>query len=104
MKPYLSVIIPAYNEENRITTTLFDIDKYLSEQEYSYEILVVNDGSKDKTAEIIEKLRKVIKKLYLIDRKVNLGKGATVKEGMLKSRGEYKLFMDADNSTNISEI
>jgi len=53
---FLSVIIPAYNESKRITNTLLDIDYYLSKQDYSYEILVVNDGSKDKTVEVVEKV------------------------------------------------
>ena len=56
-KPYLSVIVPAYNEANRLPLCLIDIDKHLSEQEYSYEIIVVNDGSKDATAEITERKR-----------------------------------------------
>ena len=66
-KPYLSVIIPAYNEAERITNTLFDIDKYLSQVEYSYEIIVVNDASKDNTAVVVDKLIPVIKNLHLID-------------------------------------
>ena len=52
----LSVVIPAYNEEKRISKTLEDIDKYLKNQNYDYEILVVNDGSKDKTVEVAESL------------------------------------------------
>ena len=55
-KIYLSVIIPAYNEEKRISRTLLDIDSYLAQQDYSYEIIVVNDGSKDKTVQIVNKL------------------------------------------------
>ncbi|PJA84208.1 MAG: hypothetical protein CO145_01890, partial [Candidatus Nealsonbacteria bacterium CG_4_9_14_3_um_filter_37_13] len=71
---YLSVIIPAYNEEKRLPKTLEEIDKYLSRQNYDYEILVVNDGSKDKTAEVVTGLTGVIKNLRLFDNKINQGK------------------------------
>lgn len=104
-QPYLSVIIPAYNEAERITPTLFEVDKYLSEQEYTFEILVVDDGSKDKTKEIVEKLSQgPIKILRVEGFEENRGKGAAVSHGMLESRGEVRLFMDADNSTSIEEI
>ena len=54
---YLSVIIPAYNEEGRIEKTLLSVDNYLSKQGYDYEIIAVNDGSKDKTANIVRNLQ-----------------------------------------------
>lgn len=101
---YLSVIIPAYNEEKRIEKTVREIDKYLSKQNYSYEIIVVNDGSKDKTAKIIENLKLQISNLRLIDNKENRGKGAVVKQGMLEAKGKYRLFTDADNSTSIDHV
>jgi len=104
---YLSVIIPAYNEENRISRTLSDINRYLSKKRYSYEILVVNDGSKDRTVEVIKKLEDKIKNLKLIDNidnNENYGKGYVVKKGMLKAKGDYRLFMDADNSTSIDYL
>lgn len=101
---YLSVIIPAYNEERRIGKTLREIEKYLSRQNYNWEIIVVNDGSKDKTAEIVKKLFSEIKNLRLIDNKENRGKGAVVKQGMLEAKGKYRLFTDADNSTSIDHI
>jgi len=103
-KIYLSVIIPAYNEENRISNTLLSIDKYLSKQNYSYEIIVVSDGSKDKTAAIVNKFSELIKNLKLIDNKDNHGKGWVVKQGMLESEGEIRLFMDADNATTIDHF
>jgi glycosyltransferase involved in cell wall biosynthesis len=65
-KPFLSIIIPAYNEAERIPKTLLDMDKYLSQVEFSYEIIVVNDGSKDKTAEVVTNLQKVVKNLNLM--------------------------------------
>ena len=101
---YLSVIIPAYNEEKRLPKTLEEIDKYLSRQNYDYEILVVNDGSKDKTAEVVTGLTGVIKNLRLFDNKINQGKGAVVRQGMLEAKGDFRLFTDADNSTSIDQI
>lgn len=101
---YLSVIIPAYNEEKRLPKTLEEINKYLSRQSYDYEILVVNDGSRDKTAEIVRGRTPSIKNLKLIDNKENNGKGYVVRQGMLEAKGEYRLFTDADNSTSIDQI
>lgn len=103
-KIYLSVVIPAYNEEKQISNTLLDIDHYLSEQNYSYEILVVNDGSKDKTAQVVKKFTDLIKNLKLIDNQENHGKGWVVRQGMLKAQGEIRLFMDADNATTINHF
>jgi len=100
----LSVIIPAYNEEKRLPKTLQSIYEYLRQQGYEYEIIVVSDGSKDKTAQVVEELKLQITNLKLIDRKKNRGKGYTVKEGMLNAQGDYRLFMDADNSTTIDQV
>jgi len=101
---HLSVIIPAYNEERRLPKTLEEIDKYLSKQGYDYEIIVVSDGSKDKTAEVANDLKLKIANLKLIDEKINKGKGYGVKRGMLEAKGDYRLFTDADNSTSIDQI
>jgi len=103
-KPYLSVIIPAYNEAKRLPLTLIDVDRHLESQEYSYEILVVNDGSTDATAEIVRRFMPLVENMRLIDNKENKGKGAVVKQGMLAARGTWRLFMDADNSTTIIEF
>ena len=100
----LSVVIPAYNEENRIEKTLLSVDEYLSKQPYDYEILVVNDGSKDKTAEIVSGLTGKLRGLKLIDNKENHGKGWVVRQGMLSAQGDYRLFTDADNSTTIDHV
>ncbi|MBU4285247.1 glycosyltransferase family 2 protein [Patescibacteria group bacterium] len=101
---HLSVVIPAYNEEKRIATTLLDIDKYLSEQKYDYEIIVISDGSKDNTAQVVNKMGELIRNLRLIDNKENHGKGWVVKQAMLEAKGKYRLFMDADNSTPIDHL
>jgi len=103
-KPYLSVVIPAYNEEKRIANTLLAIDKYLSHQNYEYEIIVVVDGAKDATAQVVGKYLPLIKNLHLIDNKDNHGKGAVVAQGMLEAQGEIRLFTDADNSTSIEQV
>lgn len=104
MKPYLSVIIPAYNEAKRLPLTLIDIDKHLSTGDFSYEILVVNDGSKDGTAEIVKRFSHLVKNLRLIDNKQNHGKGWVVRQGMLEAKGKIRLFTDADNSTSVDQF
>ena len=100
---YLSVIIPAYNEEKRLSKTLFDIDNYLKAQSYDYEIIVVSDGSKDRTAGLVREMQSKIPNLKLIDNKQNHGKGFVVRQGMTEAKGEYRLFTDADNSTSIDQ-
>lgn len=101
---YLSVVIPAYNEEKRLPKTLADIDKYLSKQSYNYEIVVVNDGSKDRTVEVTKSLMPGINNLRIVDYKENHGKGYVVRLGMLEAKGRYRLFTDADNSTSINQV
>jgi glycosyltransferase involved in cell wall biosynthesis len=101
---YLSVVIPAYNEEGRIDRTLRAVDDYLSRQAYPYEIIVVNDGSTDRTAEAVRGLIPLVKNLRLIDNAENRGKGAAVRQGMLEARGDVRLFMDADNSTSVDQV
>ena len=101
---HLSVIIPVFNEERRISKTLLDIDRYLSKQKYGYEILVVDDGSKDRTCFVVEKFHSLIKNLKLIRNQKNHGKGYVVRQGMLESEGDFRIFSDADNSTSIEQI
>ena len=101
---HLSVIIPAYNETKRIAATLFSIKNYLSKQAYDWEVLVVNDGSKDNTAEIVKGFAFQDSRFRLIDNQKNNGKGYVVKQGMLEATGEFRLFTDADNSTTIGQI
>ena len=104
MKPFLSVIIPAYNEAKRLPLTLLDIDRYLSAAEYSYEIIVVSDGSVDATNEIVTRFKGLIKNLRLIENQENHGKGWVVRQGMLEAKGNWRLFMDADNSTSVDQF
>jgi glycosyltransferase involved in cell wall biosynthesis len=103
-QPYLSIIIPAYNEAERIPQTLIDMDKRLATVDYSYEILVVNDGSTDNTALVVRNMAKIVKNLKLIDLRDNSGKGGTVRQGMLLAMGKIRLFTDADNSTSIDQF
>ncbi|MEA1937407.1 MAG: dolichyl-phosphate beta-glucosyltransferase [Patescibacteria group bacterium] len=103
-KIYLSVIIPAYNEENRIKDTLLKIDKFLTARNYNYEIIVVDDGSCDGTVNLVQDLQKSIPELKIISNQKNYGKGYAVRQGILKARGEFRLFMDADNATDIEQI
>jgi dolichyl-phosphate beta-glucosyltransferase len=95
---YLSVIIPAYNEEKRIGKTLEAIQSYLGRQSYEWEIIVVNNNSSDATREIAEKAG-----VRVVDEK-RPGKGYAVTAGMLVAQGELRLFTDADNSTSIDHL
>lgn len=101
---YLSVIVPAYNEEKVLAEKMLIFDKFLSEKDYLYEIIVMDDGSVDKTKEIGKNLEKIIKNFRLSGYKKNKGKGFAVKTGMLEAKGKFRLFADADNSTPIEEI
>lgn len=103
-KPFVSFIIPAYNEAERLPLTLIDIDKHLSQQEYSYEIIVVNDGSTDATAEVVRRFIPLVKNLKLADQRENRGKGAAVRLGMLAARGNWRIMMDADNAVSVFEF
>ena len=102
--PKLSVIIPAYNEEKTIGETLLSVDKYLSRQDYDYEILVEADGSRDKTVEVANNFQKMVRNLIVIDNQPNHGKGWVVRKGMLEAKGDFRLFMDADNATTIDHM
>lgn len=99
----LSVVIPAYNEERRIKSTLLLIDEYLINKNINAEIIVVSDGSSDKTVDTVKKFIGKIKNLKIESYEKNRGKGYAVRKGVEASRGEHILFTDADNSTPIEE-
>lgn len=101
---YLSVVIPAYNEERRIGKTLAQMRKYLDAQSYTYEVIVSDDGSVDTTIPVVKIIQEGWPQLKLITATENQGKGAAVKRAMLSARGKYLLFTDADNATPIEEI
>ncbi len=101
---YLSVIIPVFNEEKKIARTVRSFHDYLRYQKYDFEIIIVNDGSVDKTVTIINRLKDELPCINLIDNKINKGKGMAVRQGLALGRGEYRLFIDADNATEISNL
>ncbi len=91
--PYLSIVIPAYNEENRISRTLTETFNYLDKQNYAGEVIVVDDGSTDRTVETVRELEnRASGKLRLIKNPGNHGKGYSVRNGMLQATGEIILF------------
>src|ERR1700740_861754 len=93
----LSVIVPAYNEAQRISKTLKRLEQYFTARSYSYEIIVVLDGPTDRTRGVLKELSAEIHYLKILDRPIRRGKGFTVREGMLKASGSVRLFTDADN-------
>ena len=101
---HLSLIIPAYNEEKKLPKTLTKVDSYLRTRDYDYEILVVNDGSGDKTVEIAKNLIPGIKNLRVTGYNRNQGKGYAVRFGMMEAKGDFRLFSDADNSTSVDQV
>lgn len=103
-KPFLSVIIPAYNEEPNFKKGVLDeVPEYLSKQDYSYEVLIVDDGSEDATAKLSENFAKKHKNFRVI-RNPHQGKAETVKRGVVESKGDLILFTDFDQATPLSEV
>lgn len=101
---HLSVIISAYKEGERIGRNLLEIEKYLSRQNFDYEVIVVVDGSPDNTAEVARNYASHITNLRVIDNKENHGKGFGIRQGLLAANGKYRVFMDADGSTSITHL
>jgi dolichyl-phosphate beta-glucosyltransferase len=100
----VTIVIPAYNEEKRIERTLEAIHRYFDRKSMTREIIVVDDGSNDNTAGVVNAMKERIHELHCVRYIPNRGKGYAVKVGVEKSRGEYILFTDADNSTPIEEF
>jgi len=100
---YLSIIIPAHNEERRLPKAFTDIDNFLKKQKYKAEVIVVENGSSDKTAEVVKKFAKKHKYIKLVQEDTR-GKGLAVKAGMLKAEGEFRFICDADLSMPIDEL
>lgn len=97
----ISIVIPAYNEEKRLPDTLKKIIAYFNSKNNAYEIIIVDDGSKDNTASISQNFAPTVNVIKLGQ---NMGKGAAVRTGMLAASGDIVLFTDADSSTPIYEI
>ena len=103
LNPFLSIIIPAHNEESRLRRTLQQVGEFVQSQTYSVEVLVVENGSQDRTLEIARTFaieRPQFHVIHINER----GKGLAVKIGMLEARGEYRFMCDADLSMPVTEI
>src|SRR5579859_6106384 len=104
MKTYLSVVIPAYKEEKNIKAGALDeVYKYLSKQKYSWEVLLVNDGSLDNTLDLLKDFAKKHKNFIVLD-EPHRGKAGTVISGILKAQGNIVLFTDMDQATPLNQI
>lgn len=102
-EPYLTVVVPAYNEAARIGLTLQHILAFFDSQSWVGDVIVVLDGGRDGTADEVRRVSGVDHRVAIIDNGVNRGKGFSVRRGMLAARGRYVLFSDADLSTPIEE-
>ncbi len=101
--PFLSIVIPAHNEESRLPRTLGQIFDFLENQSYSSEVLIVENGSSDRTLELAQEFALKHPNLILFQEHQR-GKGNAVQQGMLKAKGQYRFICDADLSMPIEEI
>jgi dolichyl-phosphate beta-glucosyltransferase len=102
-RPSLSLVVPAYNEEQRLPSTLQKMQSFLSRQSFTFEVLVVDDGSADGTAGVVERAMEGFPRLRLL-REPHRGKGHAVRQGMLAATGDCVMFCDADLSMPIEEV
>ena len=102
-RPKLSIVVPAYSEQKRLKRYLPAFLNFPKRVNFPVEVIFVDDGSPDSTAQIIEEAIKDKENFYLIRLPQNRGKGGAIKEGMLRARGEFRLFADADNATPIEQ-
>jgi len=102
-RPFLTIVIPAYNEEQRLPVTLPQVLAFAEAQDYPVEVLVVDNASTDRTAEIVRQMAADHPVLSLLHQPVR-GKGAAVRKGMLEGRGEYLFMCDADLAMPIEEV
>jgi dolichyl-phosphate beta-glucosyltransferase len=101
---YLSLVIPAFNEEERIGENLVSVLNFLRSQTYRSEIIVVDDGSRDRTVEVATAIGRPDGLLRVVQNIKNLGKGGAVQAGMMTARGKYLFFSDADLSVPIDSL
>src|SRR5438105_5145133 len=102
-RPTYSIVIPAYNEGQRIAVTLDKVLTYIAQQGWNAEVIVVDDGSRDDTPSIIERYARHNPAVRLLRNPGNRGKGYSVRNGMMNARGDLLLFSDADLSSPIHE-
>src|SRR5437899_43908 len=102
-RPRYSIVIPAYDESARIGATLERVLAYVAEQAWDAEVIVVNDGARDNTADIVRGYAARNPRVHLLENPGNRGKGYSVRNGMLHAQGEILLFSDADLSSPIEE-
>ncbi len=103
--PFLSIVIPAHNEETRLPPSLAQINAYLQQQDYSCEVIIVENGSKDRTFEVAQEFADAFDHIRVIQSPDNLrGKGLAVKQGMLAAEGDWRFICDADLSMRIEDI
>ncbi len=100
----ISIVIPAFNEQWRLPTTLIDIIDYFDKQDKTWEVVVVDDGSSDDTCEVVRKFSHINPRIRLISYKPNRGKGCAVRTGVLNASGRRIVFADADGATPIKEL
>jgi dolichyl-phosphate beta-glucosyltransferase len=101
--PFLSVVVPAFNEEARIARTVSEIMAEIDRLTLDGELIVVDDGSSDRTASMVERAARADTRVRLV-RASHAGKGATVRRGMLEARGQWRFLADADLSMPIAEL
>lgn len=102
--PYLSMVIPTYNEAHRLAPTLEAVTEYLAIQPYDWELIISDDGSKDRTIAIAYQFAEQWPQIRVLAASRNRGKGAVIRAGVLAARGRYVLFSDADLSTPIHDV
>jgi dolichyl-phosphate beta-glucosyltransferase len=100
----LSIVVPAFNEEHRLPPTLARLAEFLAAQPMRWEIVVVDDGSRDATCEVVERAMATIPNLRLVRQSPNRGKGAAVRLGMLAARGQIRVMSDADGSMSPDQL
>jgi dolichyl-phosphate beta-glucosyltransferase len=102
--PAITVVIPAYEEERRIGPSLAAVEAFLRARPDPFEVIVVDDGSRDRTGAIVQEFARAHPGFRLVRLDANRGKGAAVRRGLAESRGERVLFSDADLSTPLGEL
>lgn len=100
---YLSIILPVHNEEHRLPVTLQELEIFLSQQNFSYEVIIVENGSHDRSYELAYEFCKDHPRFKVL-REKERGKGLAVRTGMLNARGQYRMFCDVDFSMPVGEI